>query len=77
MSKLTVRELHDRLEDDNWHTVNALLLAIVVQDMDAVVRMCEIVLEHEKLGHMPYELCQERHKLTGPFWKRLVEEGQV
>ena len=60
---MTLSELFDQLEDNNDHGLCAMLAAVANRDYKGVIRIGEIVKEHDKLGHMPYELCQERTKI--------------
>lgn len=71
------RALYDALEDWNHHGLTALLSAIIAKDYAAVVRLGEIIAEHERIGHMPYELCQERYQISNPLYKAACESGAL
>jgi hypothetical protein len=71
----TPRALYDALEDWNHHTLTALLSAIIAKDYAAVKRLGEIIDHHMTVGHMPYELSQERYAISNPLYKAAVASG--
>ena len=74
---MTLDKLFDRLEDNNDHGLCAMLAAVANRDYEAVIRIGEIVKEHDKLGHMPYKLGQERTKLMMRNIKELRKKGEM
>jgi len=60
---MTVKELFDRLEDDNQHGFAAMLAAVAAEDYSAVLRVAEIIETHLSLGSIPHKLFVERTEI--------------
>jgi hypothetical protein len=74
---MTLNDLYDRLEDQNFHGPCAMVAAIAGNDAFVVRKLAKIMQTHDRLGHMPYELTQERYGLVKDFYKLLPEAGTV
>lgn len=71
---MTLNQLYDTLEDDNHHGPCAIVAAIAGRDAPAIRRLAEIVQTHMRVGHMPYELTQERYGLVKEYYKLLSNQ---
>ena len=71
---MTLRQFHDALEDDNAHSLNAVFVAIVAEDLQAVIRLAQILAEHERTG-LTEEMEKERYRLTKPLYAELCKKG--
>jgi len=60
---MTVKELFDRLEDENQHGLCAMLAAVAAEDYSAVLRVAEIIETHLSLGSIPHKLFVERTEI--------------
>ncbi len=56
-----IRKEIDELEDDNNHTESMLVLARYLGDVEAALKFEVIIDLHNLIGHMPYELSNERY----------------
>ena len=72
---MTLRELYNKLEDDNQHSLNAVLVAVAARDYKAVIRLAELLKEHLEVGELLPKAGKERHKLSKPLYRKLVKEG--
>ena len=74
---MTLRELHDRLENDNHHGLTAMLVAVAAEDYEAVIRLGEIIKIHMAQGNMTGALCTERYEISQPCYDALVADGSL
>jgi len=72
---MELRQLYEALEDENHHNLTALLVCVARRDYEGIVRLGEIIKQHQALGHMPYELTQERYRISQPHYEALANEG--
>lgn len=63
----------DKNEDVNFHSENAVLLAINFGTEQDVLDAKRIQKEHLKIGYMPYELMSERTLIVNRLYPQLVE----
>lgn len=71
---MNLNRLYDKLENDNHHGPCAMLAAIAARDSAAIRRLAEIVREHMRLGHMPFEMIQERYALVKDYYGLLPKQ---
>ena len=60
---LTVADLLLVLEDENYHTEETLVEALVTLHYEKILEACKIEVEHDMHGHLTEELCERRRKL--------------
>lgn len=60
-----------RLTQNNDHNESVMELAKFLNEQDAIDKMESIIKRHERLGHMPYELIQERMRIMGELMKKV------
>jgi len=74
-SKLRVlKSAIEKFTDHNEHTYSVLVLADFMGSGQAHIRLNEILKEHDRLGHMPYELIQERTKIREKLIEQVSED---
>lgn len=59
-------------EDKNFHSENAVLLAINFGNDEDVNEAKRILSEHERIGHMPHSLLVERDKIYKKCYPKLT-----
>lgn len=62
---LTVFDLLKCLEDENFHTEETLVEALVSMDYNKIIEACKILLEQDAAGCLTDELYKRRAKLDG------------
>lgn len=60
---LRVADLLLVLEDENWHTEETLIEALVQMDYYAMVELCKIIVKHEEVGYLPSDLYERVHEI--------------
>lgn len=60
---LSVADLLLVLEDENWHTEETLIEALVQMDYYAMVELCGIIVKHNEIGHLPSDLYERVHEI--------------
>ena len=72
---MTVKELFDRLEDDNQHGLCAMLAAVAAEDYRAVMRVADIIRVHFSVGSIPHDLFVERTEIQTAAIKVAAQNG--
>ena len=74
-SKLRIlRTAIEKFTSKNQHNYSVLALAdFLAADVERT-RMNEIIEEHERIGHLPYELIQERSEISEKLFFYLASE---
>lgn len=74
-SKLRIlRTAIENFTSNNQHNYSVLVLADFLNADVEHTRMNEIIDEHERIGHMPYELIQERSSISEKLFFYLETE---
>jgi len=74
-SKLRILKLAiENFTSNNQHNYSVLVLADFLNAGEEHVRLNEIIDQHEKLGHMPYELIQERTNIREKLIEQVSED---
>ena len=77
-SKLRIlRTAIENFTSNNQHNYSVLVLADFLGADAEHTRINQIIDEHERIGHMPYELIQERSTISKKLFEQLgVEYGE-
>ena len=70
---LSVADLLLVLEDENWHTEETLIETLVHMSYYDMVEICKILVEQDKLGHLPDDLYQRVRAIDDK--NRNIERG--
>jgi hypothetical protein len=72
---MTVKELFEKLEDDNQHGLCALLTTIAAEDYRALLRVTDIIRVHFSVGSISHDLFVERTEIQTACIKKAAELG--
>jgi hypothetical protein len=69
-----ISKKYDENEDINYHTENVVLLATHFGTADELRDAKTIKAKHDAIGHLPFNLYQERNELGDKLYKRMEEQ---
>lgn len=67
--RATIADLLLVLEDENYHTEETLVEALVAMDYDKVIEVCRILVEQDKAGCLTEELYKRRQAVDDALKK--------
>lgn len=74
---MTIRELYKELEEDNSHSLCAILAAVAAEDEEAVIQLAEILKEQNHGDGMTGEMSRRRYEISKPLIEAAQEAGRM
>jgi hypothetical protein len=69
-----ISKKYDENEDINYHTENVVLLATHFGTANELLEAKTIKAKHDAIGHLPFNLYQERNELGDELYQRMIEQ---